>query len=95
MKRLFSHWRATVCHLFQSLSAEVAGFCFAFEVTLYHLVLVCVCECVCLCACVCVSVFMKSGSNYRSVETLVDFVTLFHHTQAERRDLTRCKQKTV
>lgn len=91
MKRLFSHWRATVCHLFQSLSAEVAGFCFAFEVTLYHLVLVFVCVSVS----VCVRVFMKSGSNYRSVETLVDFVTLFHHTQAERRDLTRCKQKTV
>lgn len=85
MKRLFSHWRATVCHFFQSLSAEVARFCFAFEVTLYHLVLVCVC----------VSVFMKPGSNYRSVEILVDFATLFHHTQAERRDLTRCKQKTV
>lgn len=52
MKRLFSHWRATVCHFFQSLSAEVARFCFAFEVTLYHLVLVCVSVSVCVCVCV-------------------------------------------
>ena len=42
LAKAFSHCTATVCLVFQSLSAEVAVFCFAVEVTLYQLV--CVCE---------------------------------------------------
>lgn len=40
LAKAFSHCTATVCHIFQSLSAEVAVFCFAVEVTLYQLVCV-------------------------------------------------------